>query len=314
MASFFEKKILPLYPIEKWPLGLRIKGLEKLYERKTGEKLDLRNVRSFNEKLQWYKLFYLTEEMKRCVDKVEFKNYIREKLQSDGYTAKLYGAWSDIPSFVAAWDSLPDYFYLKANIGTETEQVKRIFKKEVVLDELVEEVKNWLAPSKTLRNSFSSAYYGITPMILAEEALVPESSFKNADDIKVFCFNGEPYCLYSIVSDLVDGEEKLFLNFYDLSWKKLNVSYLFDNSRDFPKPPHLDRILELARTLSKDFPFARVDFYDLPDRVMLGEITFYPGGGLSPYEPQSFTDECGDRFVLPEPNVRMSRRIRKKYF
>lgn len=93
----------------------------------------------------------------------------------------------------------------------------------------------------------------------------------------------------------------------------MDVKYIRDNTFDYPKPQHFDEMLQIARKLSKDFPFARVDFYDLPERLMLGEITFYPGGGLCPYEPQSFDDHCGELFQLPEPNVKMSKRLKKKY-
>ena len=61
-------------------------------------------------------------------------------------------------------------------------------------------------------------------------------------------------------------------------------------------------MLEIASQIAKDFPFVRVDFYSVNNKIYIGELTFYPWSGCVNYKPDSFDFELGNMFVLPEPN------------
>lgn len=100
-----------------------------------------------------------------------------------------------------------------------------------------------------------------------------------------------------------ENEDHYDISFYDMNWNRLNVRYGEHESDDIPKPPHLEEMLRIAKVLSKGFPFVRVDFFDTDDQLYIAELTFYPGGGLTPYNPLDFDKTLGDLFVLPEQNL-----------
>ncbi len=155
----------------------------------------------------------------------------------------------------------------------------------------------------TLMNSISRHLYWSKPMIIAEKYM---SNFDNQlYDYKFFCFNGEPYCMYSAIDQFEDGKntDAYPIMFYDLDWKKMDVKYgHHPNYADVPKPTHFGEMIVLAKKLSAEFPFLRVDFFDTEDKLYLAELTFDPGGGFTPYYPISFNKQLGDLMPFPNKN------------
>ena len=78
---------------------------------------------------------------------------------------------------------------------------------------------------------------------------------------------------------------------------------LNNKNDDIPKPIHLEEMIRICKVLSKDFPFVRVDFFDTDDKLYVAELTFYPGGGNTPYNPIDFDKLLGDMFILPPSNL-----------
>ena len=290
----FLKKIFPCK--NKWPLFLLRSRLMADYKRRFGYKMDLKNPKTFTEKLQWYKLYFKGDgHLERIVDKYLFKDYIKEHL-GEGYTIPLLGAWTDINQLEKDWDRLPEEFCLKSTLQSDGNCIKFIHNKSSIpFDTIKKELKEWLNPKKTLINSFCKAYYNATPRILAEEYMqnVKDQLF----DYKFFCFDGEPYCIYTAVEHF--SEKGSTITFYDLNWEKMDVQYGNHEVGDLPKPMHYEEMLAISKKLSKEFPFLRVDFFDTKDKLLLAELTLYPGGGNTPYKPNSFNETLGEHFKLP---------------
>lgn len=99
-------------------------------------------------------------------------------------------------------------------------------------------------------------------------------------DYKFFCFSGEPYCVY-VAKDHFPGQLSQ-ISFYDLEWNRLDVKYVEHPNCNVEKPKHFDEMMRIAKTLSKSFPFVRVDFFDTNEKLYVAELTFYPGGGMTP--------------------------------
>ena len=290
----FLKRFLPCK--NKWPLFLLRSRLMADYKKRHGYKMDLKNPITFTEKLQWYKLYFKGDgHLERIVDKYLFKDYIKEHL-GEGYTIPLLGAWTDINQLEKDWSSLPEEFCLKSTLQSDGNCIKFIHNKSSIpFDTIKKELKEWLNPKKTLINSFCKAYYNATPRILAEEYMqnVKDQLF----DYKFFCFDGEPYCIYTAVEHF--SEKGSTITFYDLNWKKMDVQYGNHEVGDLPKPEHFEKMLAISKKLSKGFPFLRVDFFDTKDKLLLAELTLYPGGGNTPYKPNSFNETLGNLFKLP---------------
>src|SRR5699024_6110827 len=140
------------------------------------------------------------------------------------------------------------------------------------------------------------AYYNLNPRIIIEKYLVNEESPEaGITDYKFFCFNGKPkYIVVDI--DRYVGHKR---NFYDVNWNFLDVSSDCPNYSDtIQKPDGLDEMLEVATTLSRDFPFVRVDLYYVNNRVIFGEMTFYPWSGYVNFKPDNFDFILGEKFNL----------------
>ncbi len=280
-----------------WTEEERIKGDMADYERGHGHSFDWDHPVAFTEKLLHYKRVFKGDgHLDRVVDKINFKSYIEEKL-GPGYTIPLIKYWSSLKDFKKDWDSLPNAFVLKSSINHSGVGVYIVpDKSKADFKDICFNVHLWLKPENTSLNSYGSAYYNTVPRVLCEE--YRSNIAGQLFDYKLFCFDGKPYYVYAAVDHF--GEDGSHISFYDLDWNQLNVSYGDHKVEPVQKPVHFEEMKEIAAKLSQGFPFLRVDFFDTGDNLYLAKMTLYPGGGHTPYHPQSFDIEMGSHFNLPE--------------
>ncbi len=281
-------------PISRWPIEKRIAGAMRLYEKWEGHTFDLSHPELFTEKRLWYCLFYDHPDMTRICDKYLFKGYIEEKL-GQGWTAPLYGMWTDMRSFKRDWDSLPDAFVLKSNCSSLGKNVVFVRdKKSVDTKALFQKVKRWLDPMNTMLNSYNRAYYGVTPRIMAEKLLTGNGG--QLYDYKIMCFGGKADYIFATADRFPLEAGRLAYSFYDHSWNKLPVTSPGHENRDIPRPEHLEEMIRVAEKLSQGFPHIRVDYYDAADGLYIGEMTLYSS---HTYEQPEFDRGLGEKFILP---------------
>lgn len=275
----------------------RANDLKRIFYDNCKYYLDLKNPKTFNQKLQWLKLNYFDPVMERCVDKCAFKDYIAEQI-GEGYTVPMYGCWDDEADI--DFDSLPNKFVLKSNVQSDGRHIIVVKdKSKLDYDKLKTVMSSWLIRRNTLCASYCRAYYDVQPKILAEEYL--EGFDDNLTDYKFMCFNGKAEMLFVVAN----RSKKMCVNFYDLDWNLLPFTRKYPNTDyPLPKPKNFDLMLELANKLAAPFPFVRVDFYESQDgnHVYVGELTFYPGGGYETFQPLEWDYKLGDMIHLPEPN------------
>lgn len=284
-----------------WTSEKLSKGIMDGYEQRMGYRFNINKPSSFTEKIQWYKLYYYRDDFDRIVDKYLFKGYIQEKL-GFGHTIPLLGVWDRVEDIENDWENLPEQFCLKSTVQSDGNFIK-VIKNKGEFSLIKKEIKEWFNPKKTLINSYCKAYHNCSPRVIAEEYV---SQIDNQlFDYKLFCFSGEVYCIY-VGTDHFDenfnnlGATDYGVSFYDIEWNKLEIVYGNHNNPDILKPIHLTEMIETAETLSKDFPFVRVDFFETKQNLFVAELTLYPGGGLTPYYPESINLEMGKLFVLPD--------------
>lgn len=259
--------------------------------------LNLKNPKRYTEKLQWYKLYYRNDKMPICVDKYQVRNYIESKGLSD-ILVKLYGVYDkaeDIP-----FDNLPEKFVLKTSNGSGTNIICKD-KSKLSRNEMIDKINRFLKQSSASAGR-EWAYAQGTPKIIIEQLLEdPNSSDGSISDYKHLCFNGKPEY---IVLD-VDRFTKHKRNIYDIDWTDLHVASdcpCIEDGRKIDKPLNYDRMIEIAKILSEDFPAVRVDLYNINGHIYFGELTFFPWSGYVQYNPDSFDFEMGDKFILPKRN------------
>ncbi len=287
-------------PMYKMPLEYRIKKDMDVYEHTFGYRFDLHEAKTFTEKIHTYKLLYLNPKIGQIVDKYEFKTYIKDNLGDYDFCAEAFGIYSTPDEFRNGWEKLPREFVLKSTISSDGKNIIFVKDKESANFSMIyKEVKKWFDPRNTLLNSFSLGYYDRQPRVLAEEWLHIISDGGNLKDYKFFCFNGFVRFVYTTSRTFIDNDYPR--TFFDLNWNKIEASLGYHPTAETAeKPKHLDEMVEISKTLSKGFPFVRMDFYDSERMPMLGEMTFYPTGGFMQIEPHSFDEELGDLIHIPE--------------
>ena len=263
--------------------------LSFLYRRRVRKRLDLQNPRAFSEKLQWLKINYRRDIITQCSDKYEVRKYVADKIGPE-VLKKLYGVYEKVEDIDI--DGLPEAFVLKINHGSG----QNIFcKNKSELD--------WNHSRKVLKKYLKANHYfafrewgykNISPRIICEEHLS-----KNGETLYEYGF----YC-YDGVARLVEINEYTpglhRVNMFDLDLNLLENKYVEPSLRQpVTRPQQLDRMLEYTAILSKGFPFVRVDFISVNNRIYFGEMTFYPLGGLAKIDPQSFDSYLGSFLNLP---------------
>ncbi|MGH2116477.1 ATP-grasp fold amidoligase family protein [Aerococcus sp. L_32] len=268
--------------------------IEIQYLLKLGRKLNLKDPQRFTEKLQWYKINYRDNLLTIGADKYKVREYVESK-GLHRILNKLYKVYSN-PYEINVSD-LPEKFVIKTNNGSGTNYFVKD-KNFFDLPRIQEELNIWLN-----RDVYSTgrewSYKNIEPVIIVEELLEEDNNFEGINDYKILCFNGKP--MYIILDvDRFNGHKR---NIYDLNWNLLDVTTDKPNIKnDIPKPEGLEELVEVARILSEDFPFVRVDLYYVNKKIYFGELTFYPWTGYVEFNPDSFDFELGNKFVLPTKN------------
>lgn len=250
------------------------------------EKLDLKNPRTFNEKLQWLKLYYYPQNdlAVKCADKYRVREYIKEK----GYEntlVPLLGAWNNVEDI--DWDSLPNKFVLKCNHGCAYNIVCND-KTEFDRIKAKKQLNTWL------KEDFGA--FNIEPhysKIKKHKITCEEFLGDNLVDYKFFCFNGIPKFIY-VSSDLIHDRQAR-IGFFNIDGSKINLKR--DDYASIEKielPSFYNEMLEMASKLCKDFPFVRVDFFVTDNKYYFAELTFTPSACMMPFNPKEIDLEWGN--------------------
>lgn len=284
-------KYFETLPVTKYPDEL--KEQISLFV-KDGSSYDIDYPKSFNEKIQWLKIHDATLLKTTLADKFAVRQWVGEKI-GDKYLIPLVGGpWScgeDID-----FDTLPNQFVLKANHASGRNLIIKD-KSKINAQEVVQTVNKWMS---TLYGwwGMENHYFPIDRKIIAEQYI--EQLDGNLLDYKIYCCNGEPL-YFQMIGDRNPQTHDGRLAFYDTEWNLCDF-----NTGDYPdyeykldKPECINELLEIARILSKDFYYVRVDLYVIKDQIYFGEMTFTPGNGFLPWKPSDANISMGKKLFLP---------------
>lgn len=255
------------------------------YRLATGKKLNLEEPRDFNEKLQWLNLYEENEKKIQCTDKYEVRNYLKEKGMEE-YLPKLLGEYTDANAI--NFEELPNKFVLKCTHGCGFNIICQ--NKETLNREQVKQKLNKWMQTDFGKMAGEVHYSKIKPRIICEE-FIDALGEEVPIDYKVHCFNGVP----KFIMACTERFERLKFIFYDLNWKRLEYqSKDWYSDKKVERPKGLEKMIEIAKEISKDFKFVRVDFYDVNGKVMIGELTFTPNAGRIKYMSDEALLEIGN--------------------
>lgn len=260
--------------------------------------LNLKNPQTYNEKLQWLKLYDRNPEYTNLVDKYEVKACVEQKIGGD-YIIPTLGVWDCVDDI--DFDSLPNQFVLKC---THDSGGLVICKDKAKLE--IAEAKKIL--EKSLKSNFyyigrEWPYKNAKPRIIAE-MYMEDTETEELRDYKFYCFGGEPKVMLVASDRQTEGEESKF-DFYDMDFRHLDFRRGHPNSlKPVKKPETFEAMRELAKQLSEGFHHVRVDLYEVNGKNYFGELTFFPGNGMTRFEPEEWDFKMGEWLVLPDKTER----------
>lgn len=272
------------------------KFIELKWKQEFGHALNLSNPQTFNEKLQWLKLFDRKPIYTKMVDKYEAREYILSKV-GEAYIVPLLGVW-DRPDQIQLKD-LPQKFVLKC---THDSGGVIVCKDKSMMDEedILSRLNRYYSKNYYVTNR-EWPYKNVTKRVIAEEYLGD-----NLQDFRLYCFNGEVKLIYSYTNkSAADGSkpEPSYCDIFDKDWTPLPFHQHYLPSGYVEKPKELGTMIELAEKLSGGTHFLRVDFFDIGGKIYVGELTFFPGAGLASFYPDCWDKTLGDLLLLPKDKL-----------
>lgn len=267
----------------------------KLYYRlRVGRPLNTENPTTLNEKLQWLKFNYRFPLQSIVSDKLLVRDYVAEKIGAE-YLIPLLGSWENYDD--VDFDKLPEQFVLKCNHDSGglvvcTDKSKLNHK----------EAKRKL--EKSLKSNFfyigrEYQYRNIKPRIICEQFI--SDNGKVPMDYKIYCFNGKPDVILVCRDRFSNNSHRASYLYFDQDWKFQPLNKGDENlvDVDILKPKNLDEMIEIARELSKDFFFARIDLYNIDGQIYFGEITLSPNSGFDPDIKYETDLMFGEKLKIP---------------
>ena len=269
------------------------KFLETKFKIQMGKKLNLDNPKTFNEKLQWLKLYDRNPLYTTLVDKYAVRQYIKDTIGEEYLIPLVGGPWKTFDEI--DFDALPDQFVLKC---THDSGGLVICRDKSKLDK--EKARRKI--EKCLKTNY---YYGnrewpyknVPPQIIAEKYMT-DTLTTELRDYKFFCFDGMVKALF-IATERANETEETKFDFFDENFQHLPFTNGHPNAAKLPeKPKSFELMKELAAKLSKGIPHVRVDFYEVDEKVYFGELTFFHWSGLVPFNPPEWDQKVGDWITL----------------
>ena len=258
--------------------------LKIVYWGETGKKLNLEDPKTYNEKLQWIKLYDRKQEYSTYVDKYEVRKYIAKTIGEE-YLIPIIGVYE-----------LPNQFVLKCTHGSGSNIICHD-KNKLDINNAKKKLNKWMKKNWYWFGR-EWPYKNVKPRIICEKYISEGTEIP--DDYKIMCFNGEPKCI-----QLHKGRFTNHLqDFYTTDWKLMKLNQGLPSTNGLQeRPSKLDEMLDLSRTLSKGFKHIRVDFYYVNKKLYFGELTFFDGSGFYPFEPEEYDYLLGGWINLKENEI-----------
>lgn len=270
------------------------------YHLYTGRQLNLENPQRFDEKIWWLKLNNRDPMLTRCSDKLAVRSYVSECGLGDILIPQYevldsadcldFSKYHEEVIAKCTHNSGGHIFFSPQDppspkdLNAAKRRMKYILKQD----------------ASVLSREWN---YKNVPHRIVVEKVIRDRSGRLPSDYKFMCFDGEPKLLFldlGLICDDHSYNHNYPRNIYDMEFNLLPVHETRPNA-DYPveKPKNFEKMVEIARILSKPFPFCRVDLYNVDGAVYFGEITFYHGGGCNKIEPEEWDYRMGSWIHLP---------------
>ncbi len=260
---------------------------------------NLNHPQSFDEKLLWLMLYWRHPLKTLCTDKYAMRNYV-EKHGLGHILPQLVGVYEN--SNEIDFDTLPKRFVLKCTHGCGFNIICKN-KRELDIEETNRKLDTWMKTN--FSNAYGEIHYGTIKRRIICEQFLDDFTGNLPLDYKVYCFYGKAHCTM-VCTGRASEELNLTYYHYDRKWKNrlpYDKTSLFSD-KNFPKPENYEEMIAAAETLSKPFPFVRIDFYRINGKVIIGEMTFTPADCIDPNCTAVGQRALGELICLPEKRLK----------
>lgn len=268
--------------------------IKKMFKIYMGYELNLDDPKTFNEKLQWLKLYDRRPIYTTMVDKYAVKDYV-SSIIGNQYIIPTLGVWDSFDDI--DFEALPGQFVLKC---THDSGGLVICKNKDKFDKKV--------AKKKLNHSLKTNYYyrfrewpykNVKPRIIAEKYM-EDAGTSELRDYKIYTFNGK--AMLCMVNQ--DRGIHTRADYFDSDYNWLDFTWGYDHADVSPdKPQNYELMYQLAEKLAIGTSELRVDFYEINGRVYFGELTFFDGSGFDKIEPVEWDYKLGSLISLPQKKV-----------
>ncbi|HBF68227.1 MAG TPA: hypothetical protein DDW20_02770 [Firmicutes bacterium] len=247
--------------------------VKKQYKYITHHKLNLKDPVRYTEKLQYLRLFVYPKDdlVSKCASRDGVRDYIKE-LGFEKYLIPIYGIYDNFEDI--DFSILPNKFVMKCTHACAFNKIV-LNKEELDIKKTKKQFNKWLKinyGNKTVEKHYSK----IKPRIIIEQYIGNENTLPL--EYKIHVFNGIAKSLY-VVSGR--GKDIRYNNYY-IDWTPFDGSQFNGwKKTDYPlnKPENFDEMVFLTESLAKNFPFVRVDLYNIEGKIYFSEMTFTPAKG-----------------------------------
>ncbi len=263
--------------------------LEYIFYKKLRYPLNLRDPKTFNEKINWIKLYDRNPLYTQLSDKVIVRDYVEKQIGKE-YLNEILGIY-DSPLEIP-WETLPDKFIIKTNHGSGW-NIRCTYKPDLDIYISTQKLTKWLN-TNYYELSREWQYKNVKPKILIEKYIQGDDEL-DLVDYRIFCKNGIP----QLVQTEIDTYSNHTRAFFDIEWHQLPFSYNYPITKKVVrKPRNFEEMMEISEKLTKDFHFCRVDFYNNDGNIIFGEMTFTPYSGFANFTPKEYDLKLGNLFDL----------------
>lgn len=263
------------------------------YRTRFGYWMDWKHPQTYNEKLQWLKIYDHHDEYTKMVDKAEAKDYVASIIGNE-YIIPTIGVY-DSPDEID-YNQLPEQFVIKCTHDSGNVIVCKD-KSKLDIEETNRKLHKWLKRNYIIQNR-EYPYKNVKHRVIIEKYMEDESGYE-LKDYKFFCFGGVPYYLF-VATDRGRDDVDTKFDFFDMEWNHLPFTNGHPNNPNPPKKPdNFEQMKDIAAKLSIGIPHVRVDLYNINGRIYFGELTFFHWGGMVPFEPREWDYTFGELIKLP---------------
>ena len=289
--------IIIIYGKKRW--------IERAYKLFFKRNIVWNQPKTFNEKMQYFKLFDKKIEFTNYADKFLVRSYVKDVVGENILIPVLHClSKQQVRDF--DFSILQNSCVIKGTHGSGWVDIIRERNITDVDWKLKKEMyMSWMSMNY-YNYSFEPQYKRLLPGLIIEELLLEQDALPA--DIKVHCFNGVP----TFIHVATDREGESGRAFYDTEWKRMPFHWTpIDKkgkekkviSQDLMRPSNLLEILEVSQKLSALFQYVRVDLYNVNNKIYFGELTFHPGSGFDVFIPSNFDIVFGDKLDINQRSI-----------